>query len=59
MMYIKIRHLLHLQSREYPDGTVKTVFPDGRQETRYSSGRIRIKDKNGNLIVDKIEATKR
>ena len=42
-----------IQRREYPDGTVKTVYPDGKQETRYSSGRIRIKDKEGNIIVDK------
>ncbi|XP_037947102.1 uncharacterized protein PFB0145c isoform X2 [Teleopsis dalmanni] len=38
--------------REYPDGTVKLIYPDGRQETRYSNGRIRLKDKDGNLIMD-------
>uniref|UniRef100_W8BI41 Centromere protein J n=1 Tax=Ceratitis capitata TaxID=7213 RepID=W8BI41_CERCA len=38
--------------REYPDGTVKLVYPDGSQETRYSNGRIRLKDKDGNLVMD-------
>ncbi|XP_069679858.1 centromere protein J [Periplaneta americana] len=40
--------------REYPDGTVKTVYPDGIQETRYSNGRIRVKDKDGNLLMDSV-----
>lgn len=43
---------LWYQRREYPDGTVKTVFPDGRQETRYSSGRVRVKDGSGQVVVD-------
>ncbi|XP_018803016.1 PREDICTED: centromere protein J isoform X1 [Bactrocera latifrons] len=38
--------------REYPDGTVKLVYPDGSQETRYSNGRVRLKDKDGNLVMD-------
>ncbi|RZC40426.1 centromere protein J [Asbolus verrucosus] len=38
--------------REYPDGTVKILYPDGTQETRYSNGRVRIKDGDGNLLVD-------
>ncbi|XP_016939613.4 centromere protein J [Drosophila suzukii] len=38
--------------REYPDGTVKLVYPDGSQETRYSNGRVRLKDKDGKLIMD-------
>ncbi|XP_067648276.1 inner centromere protein A [Eurosta solidaginis] len=38
--------------REYPDGTVKIVYPDGSQETRYSNGRVRLKDKDGNLVLD-------
>ncbi|XP_035224449.1 centromere protein J-like, partial [Stegodyphus dumicola] len=37
---------------EYPDGSVKIVYKSGRQESRYANGRIRIKDKDGNLIVD-------
>ena len=44
--------LVHIQQREYPDGTVKTVFPDGRQETRYASGRVRVKDSSGHVLVD-------
>ena len=43
-----------LQRREYPDGTVKTVYPDGRQETRYASGRVRVKDKEGKTLFDKL-----
>ena len=42
------------QKREYPDGTVKTVYPDGRQETRYASGRLRIKDKDGTVLEDRL-----
>ncbi|KOC66178.1 Centromere protein J [Habropoda laboriosa] len=38
--------------REYPDGTMKLIYLDGTQETRYSNGRIRIKDKDGNLLMD-------
>ncbi|XP_073835776.1 spindle assembly abnormal 4 [Musca autumnalis] len=42
--------------REYPDGTVKIVYPDGSTETRYSNGRVRLKDKEGNLVMDTDEA---
>ncbi|XP_012224198.1 centromere protein J [Linepithema humile] len=42
----------NLKRREYPDGTVKLVYADGSQETRYSSGRKRLKDKDGNLLMD-------
>ncbi|VDM16645.1 unnamed protein product [Hydatigera taeniaeformis] len=45
-------HCSKFKRRIYPDGTVKTVFKDGKQETRYASGRIRIKDSEGNLLVD-------
>ncbi|KAK0183444.1 hypothetical protein PV327_001486 [Microctonus hyperodae] len=45
-------HTKDHKRREYPDGTVKFVYPDGTQETRYSNGRIRIKDKEGNLVMD-------
>ncbi|EGI64226.1 PREDICTED: kinesin-related protein 4 isoform X1 [Acromyrmex echinatior] len=38
--------------REYPDGTIKLIYADGTQETRYSSGRKRLKDKDGNLLMD-------
>ncbi|XP_041348102.1 centromere protein J-like [Gigantopelta aegis] len=47
-------HTEQFKKREYPDGTVKTVYPDGRQETRYSTGRIRLKDKDGNVIMDRV-----
>ncbi|XP_046363651.2 centromere protein J-like isoform X1 [Haliotis rufescens] len=47
-------HTETYKRREYPDGTVKTVYPDGRQETRYSTGRIRLKDKDGNVIMDRM-----
>jgi centromere protein J len=33
---------------------VKTVYPDGRLETRYANGRIRVRDNDGNLIMDSI-----
>ncbi|CAJ1079083.1 centromere protein J [Xyrichtys novacula] len=45
-------HTADYKRREYPDGTVKTVYTDGRQETRYPTGRLRVKDKDGNVIVD-------
>ncbi|KAM7406895.1 hypothetical protein PAMA_002880 [Pampus argenteus] len=45
-------HTADYKRREYPDGTVKTVYTDGRQETRYPTGRLRIKDKDGNVLLD-------
>ncbi|XP_025995715.1 centromere-associated protein E isoform X2 [Solenopsis invicta] len=45
-------HTKEYKRREYPDGTVKLVYTDGTQETRYSSGRKRLKDKDGNLLMD-------
>ncbi|KAM8857153.1 centrosomal P4.1-associated protein [Synchiropus picturatus] len=45
-------HTAEYKRREYPDGTVKTVFSDGRQDTRYPNGRVRMKDKDGNIILD-------
>lgn len=45
-------HTADYKRREYPDGTVKTVYADGRQETRYPTGRLRIKDKDGNVVMD-------
>ncbi|XP_072122059.1 uncharacterized protein [Mobula birostris] len=47
-------HTPQYKRREYPDGTKKTVYPNGRQETKYSTGRVRIKDKKGNLVLDKM-----
>ncbi|XP_072188305.1 uncharacterized protein [Excalfactoria chinensis] len=46
-------HTAQFKRREYPDGTVKTVYCNGRQETKYLSGRVRIKDEKGNIILDK------
>ncbi|XP_071660055.1 centrosomal P4.1-associated protein isoform X2 [Patagioenas fasciata] len=45
-------HTPQFKRREYPDGTVKTVYVNGQQETKYVSGRVRIKDKDGNIIMD-------
>ncbi|XP_040440000.1 centromere protein J isoform X1 [Falco naumanni] len=45
-------HTSQFKRREYPDGTVKTVYMNGQQETKYTSGRIRVKDKDGNIIMD-------
>ncbi|XP_032940628.1 centromere protein J isoform X3 [Catharus ustulatus] len=45
-------HTSQFKRREYPDGTVKTVYMNGQQETKYGSGRVRIKDKDGNIIMD-------
>uniref|UniRef100_A0A8D0EBE3 Centromere protein J C-terminal domain-containing protein n=1 Tax=Salvator merianae TaxID=96440 RepID=A0A8D0EBE3_SALMN len=39
--------------REYPDGTVRTVYANGQRETKSSSGRVRIKDEKGAIILDK------
>ncbi|NXX43908.1 CENPJ protein, partial [Tricholaema leucomelas] len=45
-------HTSQFKRREYPDGTVKTVYMNGQQETKYVSGRVRVKDKDGNVIMD-------
>ncbi|KAM6934576.1 centrosomal P4.1-associated protein [Xenentodon cancila] len=45
-------HTADFKRREYLDGTVKTVYADGRQETRYPTGRLRIKDRDGNVVLD-------
>uniref|UniRef100_A0A8D0GYI4 Centrosomal P4.1-associated protein n=1 Tax=Sphenodon punctatus TaxID=8508 RepID=A0A8D0GYI4_SPHPU len=45
-------HTAHFKRREYPDGTIKTVYANGHQETKYVSGRVRVKDKDGNVIMD-------
>ncbi|CAM4647136.1 unnamed protein product [Lepidochelys kempii] len=49
----KETHTSQFKRREYPDGTVKTVYSSGQQETKYSSGRVRIKDEEGNIILNK------
>ncbi|XP_069739536.1 centromere protein J [Phaenicophaeus curvirostris] len=45
-------HTSEFKRREYPDGTIKTVYVNGQQETKYISGRVRVKDKDGNVIMD-------
>ncbi|KAM6179659.1 centrosomal P4.1-associated protein [Erethizon dorsatum] len=45
-------HTALFKRRDYPDGTVKTVYADGHHETKYSSGRVRVKDKDGNVLMD-------
>nr|XP_040057957.1 centromere protein J isoform X2 [Gasterosteus aculeatus aculeatus] len=45
-------HTANYKRREYPDGTAKTVYADGRQETRYPNGRLRVKDRDGNVVLD-------
>ncbi|TRY97097.1 hypothetical protein DNTS_027286 [Danionella cerebrum] len=45
-------HMADFKRREYPDGTVKTVYSDGRQETQYPTGRVRLKDAHGHVIMD-------
>ncbi|XP_012578589.1 PREDICTED: centromere protein J [Condylura cristata] len=45
-------HTSQFKRREYPDGTVKTVYMNGHQETKYTSGRVRVKDKDGNVLMD-------
>nr|KAF6427273.1 centromere protein J [Rousettus aegyptiacus] len=45
-------HTAQFKRREYPDGTVKTVYANGHQETKYTSGRMRVKDKDGNVLLD-------
>lgn len=50
---LKEVHTNEFKRREYPDGSVKTVFiTNGMSETRYANGRIRVKDASGNLISD-------
>ena len=46
-------HTKEYKKREYPDGSVRTIFNDsGNQETRYANGRVRVKDKEGTLLSD-------
>ncbi|XP_048834229.1 centromere protein J [Brienomyrus brachyistius] len=45
-------HTAAFKRREYPDGTAKTIYADGRQETSYPTGRLRVKDKDGHVVMD-------
>ena len=46
-------HTKEYKRREYPDGSIKTVYTNGISETRYANGRVRVKDLLGNIISDK------
>ncbi|CAF1390477.1 unnamed protein product [Rotaria sordida] len=37
----------------FPNGSILTVFNTGEQEVRYANGKIKIKDAQGNIIVEK------
>lgn len=52
-----VSSFVSFQRREYPDGTVKIVYPDGLQETRYANGRVRLKNKDGELLMDSHDET--
>ncbi|KAK3866653.1 hypothetical protein Pcinc_027823 [Petrolisthes cinctipes] len=45
-------HMGEEKRREYPDGTVKILHGDGRTETIYRTGRRRVKDADGNILLD-------
>lgn len=47
-------HTDEFRRRIFEDGTTKTIYTDGHTETRFLNGRIRIKDKDGNLIIDRV-----
>ena len=46
-------HTKDYKRREYPDGSIKTVYTNGISETKYANGRVRVKDASGNIISDK------
>lgn len=45
-------HTAQFKRREFPDGTVRTVFSDGRQETKDASGRVKVRDGTGSFLLD-------
>ncbi|CAF2553753.1 unnamed protein product [Rotaria sp. Silwood2] len=42
----------------FPNGSILTVFNTGEQEVRYANGKIKIKDAQGNIIVEKKNSNK-
>ncbi|KAM9382883.1 centrosomal P4.1-associated protein-like [Phaethornis superciliosus] len=46
-------HTAQFRRREYPDGTVKTLYCNARPGTKYSTGRVRIRDEEGNISLAK------
>jgi hypothetical protein len=47
-------HTQDYKRREYPDGSLKTVYSNGMSETRYANGRVRVKDELGKIISDSL-----
>ena len=45
-------HTAQFERREYPDGTVKTVYSSGLQETKYTSGRVRVRHETDSIVLD-------
>ncbi|KAH0622444.1 hypothetical protein JD844_024769, partial [Phrynosoma platyrhinos] len=46
-------HTAAFTRREYPDGTVKTIYANGQQETKCSSGHVQFKDEKRTILLDK------
>lgn len=44
-------HTAEFKRREYPDGTVRTVYCDGRQEIKLASGRVKVRGETGNRVL--------
>ncbi|XP_036918298.1 centromere protein J-like [Sturnira hondurensis] len=49
-------HTAQFKRREYPDGTVKTVYGSGLQETKFSSGRVRVRHETSSIVLDQKQA---
>lgn len=45
-------HTAAFKRREYPDGTVRTVYCDGRQETRDASGRVKVRGEARGRVLE-------
>ncbi|XP_014397870.1 PREDICTED: uncharacterized protein LOC106726663 [Myotis brandtii] len=45
-------HTAEFKRREFPDGTVRTVYCDGRQETRDASGRVKVRGEARHRVLD-------
>ena len=58
--YLRETHrIIHSQERRFQDGTVRFLYNDGMQKTIYKSGRIRVKDKDGKLLMDSAACERR
>ncbi|XP_036982130.2 centromere protein J-like isoform X2 [Artibeus jamaicensis] len=49
-------HTAQFKRREYPDGTVKTVYSSGLQETKFTSGRVRVRQEASSIVLDQKQA---